>query len=40
MLKRLLDTLLKLEHHTGYEKLSKWITKTRHSNYSCGLSAH
>jgi len=39
-LTRLSDNLLKLEHHSGFKKLSRWITKTRHSKYSLALSAH
>jgi len=31
MLTRLSDNLLKLEHHAGLQKLSRWIAKTRHS---------
>jgi len=30
----ILDNLLKWEHHAGLKKLSRWITKTRHSNNS------
>jgi len=40
MLTRLLDNLLKLVHHAGLKKLSRWITKTHHSKYSFALSAH
>jgi len=40
MLTRPLDNLLKLEHHAGLKKLSRWITKTRHSKYSLVRSAH
>ena len=40
MLTRLLDNLLKSEHHAGLKKLSRWITKTHHSKYSFARSAH
>jgi len=40
MLSRLPENLLKLEYHAGFKKLSRWITKTRHSKYSSALSAH
>jgi len=40
MLTTLSDNLLKLEHHTGLKKLSRWITKIRQSNYSFALSAY
>jgi len=40
ILKRLSDNSLKLERHAGLKKLSRWITKTRHSKYSFALSAH
>jgi len=29
------DNLLKLEHHAGFKKLSRSITKTRGSKYNC-----
>ena len=31
------DNLLKLEHHAGFKKLSRWITKTRGSKYNFAL---
>jgi len=40
MLTRLSHNLLKLEHHAGLKKLSRWITKTGHSKYSFALNAH
>jgi len=40
MLTRLRTTLLKLEHHTGFAKLTRRIVKTRHSKYSFALSIH
>jgi len=40
MLTRLSGNLLKLEHHAGFKKLSRWITKTRHSKYSFALRAN
>jgi len=42
MLTRLSDNSQKLGHHAGLTKLSRWITKTRHSKYSFALnsSAH
>jgi len=36
---RLLDNSIKLEHHAGFKKMSRWITKSRHSEYSFALSA-
>jgi len=32
MLTRLRTSLLELEHHAGFAKLTWWIMKTRHSN--------
>jgi len=40
MLTRLSDNLLKLEHHAGFKKLSRWITKILHSKHGFALSAH
>jgi len=40
MLTRLSDNLLKLEHHAGSKRLSRLITKTRHSKYSFAVRAH
>jgi len=34
------DNLLKLEHHAGFTKLSKWTTKTRGSKCNFALSTH
>jgi len=39
-LTRLSANLLKLEHQAAFKKLSRWITKTRHSKYSFALSAN
>jgi len=39
-LTRLSDNSLKLEHHAGLKKLSRWFTKTRGSKYNVTLSAH
>jgi len=39
-LAKLSANLLKLEHHVGFKKLNRWITKTRHSKYSFALSAN
>jgi len=38
--KTISDNRLKLEHHAGLKNLSRWITKTRGSEYSFALSAH
>ena len=35
---RLSDNLLKLEHHAGLKKTTRWSVKTRHSKYSFALS--
>jgi len=40
MLARLRTNLPELEHHAGFAKLTRWITKTRHSKYSFALSIH
>jgi len=33
-------TYSKLESHAGLRKLSRWITKIRHSKHSFAFSAH
>jgi len=40
MLTRQQTKLPKLEHHAGFAKLTRWITKIRHSKYSFELSIH
>jgi len=37
VLTRISDNLLKLEHHAGLKKLSRCVTRTRHSRYSFAL---
>jgi len=37
MLTQLRTNLLKLEHHAGFAKLTRCITKTRHCKYSFAL---
>jgi len=37
---RLWANLLQLELYAGFAKLTRWITKTRHSKYSFALSIH
>jgi len=39
MLTKLSDNLLKLEHRADFTKLSRSITKPRHSKYSFAVSA-
>jgi len=39
-LTRLRTNLLELQHHAGFAKVSRWITKIRHSKYSFALSIH
>jgi len=40
MLTRLRTNLLKLEHHAGFAKLTRWIIKARHNKYSFAFSIH
>jgi len=37
VLTRISDNLLRLEHHAGFKKVSRCVTKTRHSKYSFAL---
>jgi len=40
MFTRLRTNLLNLKHHAGFAKFTRWITKTRHSQYGFALSIH